>query len=156
MTSDRIDSRIEEAERERDALKEAWLKVCHEGNVPQYETATVASPEAILHGVRQLASLWGGERELRKIAERERDDAREEASALYKQFLADHGSAYAKGTIEKLTVRAESAERDRDRLLSLVRDIRGFVSVNFARGDCSPLAKKLNDAIADIEKAGDK
>jgi hypothetical protein len=42
-----------------------------------------------------------------EAAERERDEARAEASALYEQFLADHGSASERGTIERL-------ERERD------------------------------------------
>jgi hypothetical protein len=73
---DVIIQRAKDAERERDEFKQAWLTVCHEGNVPQYEHAEDAHPEGILHGVRQLACLWSGERSLRERAERERDEAR--------------------------------------------------------------------------------
>lgn len=49
-------------------LEAAWLEVCHDGNVPQYEEAITVTPEAILHGVRQLASMWSTARVLYKNA----------------------------------------------------------------------------------------
>lgn len=66
----------EKAERERDEakarldkLESAWRTVCREGNVPQYSGAAPISAEAILHGVRQLASIWSGEKVLRERME---------------------------------------------------------------------------------------
>ena len=70
-------AKLAAAEKERDALAEAWLTVCHEGNVPQYGGATQADPGGILHGVRQLASMWSAEKWLREVVERARDELRE-------------------------------------------------------------------------------
>lgn len=57
---------------EKDELarwRENWIKVCREGNVPQYENIEVPRPDHILHGVRQLASMYSAERLLRKNLE---------------------------------------------------------------------------------------
>jgi hypothetical protein len=69
----RVIKRAEQAERERDELAEAWITVCHEGNVPQYEHVASADAGGILHGVRQLASMWSAEKTLREVVEHELD-----------------------------------------------------------------------------------
>lgn len=61
-------------------LEAAWLKVCHEGCLPQYEAATSVFPNGILHGVRQLSALFKNEallheRAKAKIAELEAEVA---------------------------------------------------------------------------------
>lgn len=61
-----LEARVQELERERDELVEAWLTVCHEGNVPQYENVESADAGGILHGVHQLASMWSAEKTLRE------------------------------------------------------------------------------------------
>lgn len=81
-----ITDKWEKAESERDALGAAWLKVCHEGNVPQYERVTKATPEGILHGIRQLACMWGGEKLLREKREAKRDGDSEAGCYLLAMF----------------------------------------------------------------------
>ena len=54
-------------EKERDELAQAWVKVCQEGNVPQYENITETHPNGIEHGVRSLAATASNEILLHKI-----------------------------------------------------------------------------------------
>jgi len=50
--------------RERDNLASAWLQVCREGHVPEYEDVSTATPDGIVHGVRQLAAILANEKVL--------------------------------------------------------------------------------------------
>jgi hypothetical protein len=63
--------RAEKAEADLTAWRDAWVQVCREGNVPQYEgiEPSTATPGGLLHGIRQLACLESGERSIRKSVE---------------------------------------------------------------------------------------
>jgi hypothetical protein len=101
LKAEEYDTRIVLAaqfERERDELRKAWLDVCHEGNVPQYEHVTEAHPDGIRHGVRQLAAMWSGEKELRecegKELKKKLSEAERECNEL-RAKLADWQETYA-------------------------------------------------------------
>ena len=51
-----------DAERALTNLADAWLQVCREGCVPQYEDVGEATYEGVLHGVRQLSAIVSNEK----------------------------------------------------------------------------------------------
>jgi len=97
------------------ALADAWLKVCHEGNVPQYEEVTSASPAGILHGVRQLASMWSSEKMLREVVER-RLQAEIESHKKTAKMCADSNAI--EGCVTKKLEKAEARIRDLNERIS--------------------------------------
>jgi hypothetical protein len=98
-----------------EALEGAWLTVCREGNVPQYEEVTEAHPNSILHGVRQLAAIASNERvlhgETRARAERTEAKVAELRKKLALAGVEGSPPPGGQGTIPALLQRAQSAER---------------------------------------------
>ena len=71
---------------ELDLWRRAWLKVCSEGCVPQYENIKTPRPEGILHGIRQLAAMWAGEKCVREKKEERLRKLCKQAAVVIRQM----------------------------------------------------------------------